>query len=159
MRSILTIFCEAFMIEAMWLWAALGLILLGVEMASGTMYVLWFGVAALCVTLALWLFPAMPNAAQFFMFAILSLGSLALWRLNYKHSSADSRLGQSRGEEIGRVGTVIETCSAQQLGKISFTQGVMGSREWSAVSNETLEIGSQAKIVAVEGNTLRICKA
>jgi membrane protein implicated in regulation of membrane protease activity len=147
------------MIEAMWMWGALGLILLSVEMATGTFYVLWFGVAALCVTVALWLFPAISNAAQFAMFAVLSLGSLALWRLNYKHTSADSPLGQSRGEEIGRVGTVIEPCSPQQLGKISFTQGLMGSRDWPAVSDETLEIGSQAKIVAVEGNTLRICKA
>lgn len=147
------------MIETMWMWGALGLILLGVEMATGTFYVLWFGVAALCVTVAMWLFPAMPNAAQFAMFAALSLGSLALWRLNYKHTSTDSRLGQSRGEEIGRVGTVTATCSSLKLGKISFTQGVMGSRDWTAVSDDTLEIGSQAKIVAVEGNTLRIAKA
>jgi hypothetical protein len=147
------------MIEAMWMWGALGLILLGVEMATGTLYVLWFGVAALCVTVMMWLFPAMPNAMQFSLFAALSLGSLALWRLNYKHSSTDSRLGQSRGEEIGRVGTVTETCSARQVGKIHFTQGVMGSRNWSVVSDDTLEAGSQAKVVAVEGNTLRIAKA
>lgn len=147
------------MIEAMWMWGALGLILLGVEMASGTLYVLWFGVAALSVTLVLWLFPAMPNAAQFSMFAALSLGSLALWRLNYKHTSTDSRLGQSRGEEIGRIGTVSQACSAQQVGKISFTQGVMGSREWPAVSDDPLAVGSQAKIVAVEGNSLRIAQA
>lgn len=147
------------MMEAMWMWGALGLILLGVEMATGTFYVLWFGVAALCVTVAMWLFPAMPNAVQFSMFAALSLGSLALWRLNYKQSSTNSSLGQSRGEEIGRIGTVTQTCSAGQVGKIQFTQGVMGSRDWAAVSDDTLEVGSQAKIVAVEGNTLRIIQA
>jgi membrane protein implicated in regulation of membrane protease activity len=147
------------MMEAMWMWGALGLILLGVEMATGTLYVLWFGVAALCVTVVMWLFPAMPNAAQFSMFAALSLGSLALWRLNYKNNASNSRLGQSRGEEIGRVGTVTQTCSARQVGKIHFTQGVMGSRDWPAVSDDTLEIGSQATIVAVEGNTLRIAQA
>ncbi len=65
------------MIEAMWMWGALGLILLGVEMATGTLYVLWFGVAALCVTVVMWLFPAMPNAMQFSLFAALSL---ARWR-------------------------------------------------------------------------------
>jgi len=146
------------MIEPMWIWGALGLVLLGVEMATGTFYVLWFGVAALCVTIAMWLFPNMPNAIQYVMFAALSLGSLAIWRLNYKKTSTNSRVGQSEGEEIGRTGTVIETCSASKSGKISFTQGVMGSREWVAISNETIEIGSNAKVVAVEGNELRIAK-
>lgn len=146
------------MIEPMWIWGALGLVLLGVEMATGTFYVLWFGVAALCVTIAMWLFPNMPNAMQYVMFAALSLGSLAIWRLNYKKTSTNSRVGQSQGEEIGRIGTVIETCSATKSGKISFTQGVMGSREWVAISNETIEIGSNAKVVAVEGNELRIAK-
>ncbi|MEY3743223.1 MAG: hypothetical protein RLZZ541_278, partial [Pseudomonadota bacterium] len=36
--------------------------------------------------------------------------------------------------------------------------GVMGSRIWSAISDESLDVGSSAKIVAVEGNTLRIVK-
>lgn len=139
-------------------WGALGLVLIGVEMATGTFYVLWFGVAALCVTIAMWLFPNMPNALQYVMFAALSLGSLAIWRLNYKKTSTNSRVGQSQGEEIGRIGTVIETCSATKSGKISFTQGVMGSREWVAISNETIEIGGNAKVVAVEGNELRIAK-
>lgn len=146
------------MIEPMWVWGALGLVLLGVEMVTGTFYVLWFGVAALCVTVAMWIFPNTPNATQYAMFAALSLGSLAIWRLNYKKTSTDSRIGQSKGEEIGRVGTIFETCSATQSGKIRFTQGVMGSREWSAISNETIEIGSNAKIVAVEGNELRVIK-
>ncbi len=146
------------MIEPMWIWGALGLILLGVEIATGTFYVLWFGVAALCVTIAMLLFPNMPNAMQYAMFAALSLGSLAIWRLNYKKTATDSRVGQSQGEEIGRIGTIIKTCSATQSGKIHFTQGVMGSREWVAVSNEIIETGCNAKVVAVEGNELRIVK-
>ncbi|MEI8362300.1 MAG: NfeD family protein [Betaproteobacteria bacterium] len=146
------------MIEAMWVWGAIGLILLAVEMATGTFYVLWFGVAALCVTIAMWLFPNMPNAIQYVMFAALSLGSLAVWRLNYKKTSKDSRVGQSQGEEIGRTGTVTEPCSATQNGKIRFTQGVMGSREWAAISDSPIEAGSLATIIAVEGNALRISK-
>ncbi|MDP2248747.1 MAG: NfeD family protein, partial [Nitrosomonadales bacterium] len=33
--------------ESTWLWGILGLILLAVEMATGTFYILWFGIAAL----------------------------------------------------------------------------------------------------------------
>jgi hypothetical protein len=146
------------MIEAMWIWGAIGLILLAVEMATNTFYVLWFAIAALCVATVMWVFPNTSHAIQFAMFAALSLGSLAIWRLKYKKTDKSSRVGQAQGEEIGRTGTVIETCSATQNGKIRFTQGVMGSREWAAISDETIEAGSDATVVAVEGNALRILK-
>lgn len=144
------------MIDAMWMWGALGLVLLAIEMASGTVYVLWFGISALCVAIATWVFPAMPSAMQFAIFAALSIGSLAIWKLNYKKTETHSRVGQAQGEEIGRFGTVVVACSATQIGKIQFTQGLMGSREWPAVANETISEGTQARVVAVEGNALRI---
>lgn len=145
--------------EPMWMWAALGIILLAVEMATVTFYVLWFGVAALCVGIAMWIYPGMSVAAQYTSFAVLSLSSLAIWRLNYKKTSTDTRVGQSQGDEIGRVGTVIETASLQQNGKIRFAQGLMGSREWAAIADETIEAGSNASVVAVVGNALKISKS
>ena len=146
------------MIDAMWVWGAIGLVLLAVEMATGTFYILWFGVAGLCVAVATWLLPNMPQAIQYAMFAILSLGSLAIWRFNYKKTETHSRIGQAKGEEIGRVGTVIETVTLKENGKIRFAQGLMGSREWIAIADETIEQGSDAIVIAVVGNTLRISK-
>lgn len=141
-----------------WMWGILGLILLAAEMLSGTFYVLWFGIAALIVATLLWLFPAMPLALQLLLYTFLSLGSLFIWRRYYKKNSADSRVGQSQGDEIGRVGIVVEAVSTVQNGRIQFAQGVMGSREWTAVSDETIEAGSHAIIVAIEGNSLRVKK-
>lgn len=146
------------MIDAMWIWGAIGLLLLAVEISTGTIYVLWFGISALCVAFATWIFPNIPPAMQFAIFAALSIGSLAIWRLNYKKTETHSRVGQAQGEEIGRTGTVIESVNVNQNGKISFVQGLMGSREWVAVANEPIEAGSQAKVVAVEGNALRIVR-
>lgn len=146
------------MIDAIWIWGAIGLLLLAIEISTGTFYVLWFAVAALCVAFATWVFPNMLPAVQFAVFAALSIGSLAIWRLNYKKTETHSRVGQAQGEEIGRTGTVIESVNPNQNGKISFAQGLMGSREWMAVASESIEAGSQAKVVAVEGNALRIAK-
>jgi membrane protein implicated in regulation of membrane protease activity len=146
------------MIESMWIWGALGLVLLALEMATGTFYIVWFGIAAICVSIALWVIPQLHVAIQFAMFAGLSLGSLAIWKLHYQKTETHSRVGQAQGEEIGRVGTVIESVSPQHNGKIRFTQGLMGSREWVAVANENLEAGSEAVVVAVEGNALRIAQ-
>lgn len=142
--------------NAMWIWAALGLVLLAVEMATGTFYVLWLGISALSVAIALWMFPNIPQALQLAMFAALSISSLAIWKLNYKKHETHSRVGQAQGEEIGRLGTVIEACNTNQVGKIRFTQGLMGAREWAAVSNETIAKDVEATVVAVEGNQLRI---
>jgi inner membrane protein len=144
------------MIETMWLWGVLGLVLLAAEMATGTFYVLWFGVAALIIAILTWLMPSMSVAVQLFLFSILSIGSLFVWRSYYKKTETHSRVGQAQGEEIGRVGTIIEPVSAMQNGRIQFTQGVMGSREWDAVANEAIEAGKQAIVVAVEGNSLRV---
>jgi membrane protein implicated in regulation of membrane protease activity len=146
------------MIEAMWIWGALGLILLALEMATGTFYVLWFGIAAVCVSIALWVYPAMPVALQFAMYAGLSLGSLAIWKLHYQKTETHSRVGQAQGEEIGRIGTIIDAAGPNQNGKIRFTQGLMGSREWVAVSSQPIDAGSEATVVAVEGNALRVTK-
>lgn len=144
------------MIETMWLWGVLGLVLLAAEMATGTFYVLWFGVAALIIAILTWLMPSMSVAVQLFLFSILSIGSLFVWRSYYKKTETHSRVGQAQGEEIGRVGTIIEPVSAMQNGRIQFTQGVMGSREWVAVADEAIEAGKQAVVIAVEGNSLRV---
>ncbi len=144
--------------EPMWMWAAIGIILLAVEMATGTFYVLWFGIAALCVAIAMWIFPSISEAVQYVVYAALSLSSLTVWKLYYKKTSTNSRIGQSKGEEIGRVGLVIETASSKKNGKIRFTQGLMGSREWTAIADETIEAGGEAIVVAVVGNALKILK-
>ena len=142
--------------NAMWIWAALGLLLLAVEMATGTFYVLWLGISALSVAIALWVFPNIAQALQLAMFAVLSISSLAIWKLNYKKHETHSRVGQAQGEEIGRTGTVILACSPNQVGKIHFTQGLMGAREWAAVSSEPIAKDVEARVIAVEGNQLRI---
>jgi hypothetical protein len=148
------------MIEPMWIWGVLGVLLLAAEIAiTGTLYTLWFSIAALCVAVLLWLFPETSYAVQFTVFAVLSLGSLAIWRRYYKKTDTDYRVGQSQGEEIGRIGIVIEATGPTKNGAIRFTQGLMGSREWIAVSDEPIEVGSNASVVAVEGNSLRVAKS
>lgn len=145
------------MLELTWLWGILGLVLLAAEMATGTFYILWFGIAALIVCLLLWLFPGMHLDLQLFIFAAFALGALAIWKRYYKKSAAnDLKIGQSQGDEVGRVGTITEAVSRQHNGRIRFAQGVMGSREWIAIAQEPLEVGTEAEIVAVVGNALSV---
>jgi len=145
-------------VDALWGWGILGLVLLAFEMATGTFYVLWFGIAALTVAIALSVIPSIGIAVQLLLFSVLSLGSLAIWKRFYQKTGTDLKVGQSQGDEIGRVGTVIEAVSAKKNGRIQFAQGVMGSREWTAIANEDIEVGTDAVIVSIEGNSLRIRK-
>lgn len=142
--------------ENIWIWGILGLGLLAVEMGTGTFYILWFGISALCISVGLWVMPTLPLVVQLFLFAALSLGSLAIWKMYYKKTDTHLRIGQSQGDEIGRVGTIIEPVSLKQNGRIQFAQGVMGSREWSAIANEDIETGAEAVITGIEGNALRV---
>ena len=79
------------MTEAVWVWAIIGSILLAVEiMVAGTLYALWFSIAAFCVAGLVWLLPETSYAMQFLVFAVLSLGSLAIWRRFYKKNETKS---------------------------------------------------------------------
>lgn len=144
------------MLEPVWGWAILGIVLLGVEILSGTFYLLWFGISSLLIGILLWVFPQTSLATQLLLFSVLSLCSLTAWRTYYRQHSPDLRIGQSRGEEIGRTGIVIEAVSVEGSGRIQFTQGLMGAREWAAVADEAIPTGEHAVVVAVEGNSLRI---
>lgn len=144
--------------NVMWLWGILGLTLLAVEMMTGTLFVLWFGIAALVLTVLVWLVPSLSISVQLLIYAISALGSLFVWRHFYQKSEITYRTGQSQGDEIGLVGIVIHEVSPHHSGTIQFAQGVMGSREWPAVSDEHIEAGILAEIIAIEGNTLRVMK-
>lgn len=146
--------------DLVWVWGILGLVLLGLEMATGTFYILWFGIAGLLLALIVSAFPNMDISLQVFAYAALSLGSLFVYKRYYKGSEKDDlKVGQSKGDEIGKQGTIIEAVSGTQNGRIRFAQGVMGSKEWVAISDEEIAVGTVAQVVAVEGNALRVVTA
>lgn len=145
--------------EMMWIWAAIGVVLIAVEiLAIGTMYVFWFGLAALFMAVIAWIAPGIDLSLQIITYAVASLGTLLLWRRFQNNSNGDSVVGQSRGEEIGRIGAVLKQTGPALNGSIGFTQGLMGSREWVSVSDQVIEVGETARVVAVEGNALRVEK-
>ena len=145
--------------QPIWSWAILGLVLLGFEMLTGTFYILWFGVAALCVALLLALIPDAGLQTQLLAFAMLSLTSLAVWRRKYKAHSPRSLVGQSHDDTIGKIGHITAAVSPAQTGTITFTIPVMSSREWTAIADEAIAVGETAEVVAIAGNFLRVKRA
>lgn len=145
--------------QPVWTWAIIGLILLSIELLSGTFFILWFGVSALGVALLLVLYPALPLPWQLLAFSLLSLTTLAVWRVRYRKQGTGPRVGQSRDDTIGKVGRLTTGVSPAQPGTIVFPVAVMGSRTWTVVSDDTLPPGENAEVTGIEGNFLRIQRA
>lgn len=141
--------------QAGWWWCGLGLILLCSEMLLGTLYLLWLGIAALVMAVFTLLWAEMPLALQAVNYAVLAVLALAMMRKLEKQKPT-LRIGQAQGEEIGREGIVTVAISPLQPGKIRFSQGVLGSREWVAYADTAIAEQQAAKIIAVEGNSLRV---
>lgn len=138
-----------------WVWCGFGLLLLCAEMLLGTVYLLWLGIAALAMSALLLGWHGMPLALQAVNYAVLSAAALAIMRQRERRSPG-LRVGQSQGDEIGREGVVIAAISPAQPGRIRFSQGVMGSREWVAYADCAIAEQQPARIIAVEGNSLRV---
>lgn len=141
--------------QAGWWWCGLGLVLVCSEMLIGTLYLLWLGIAALVMAVFTLLWAEMPLALQAVNYAVLAVLALAMMRKLEKQKPT-LRVGQAQGEEIGREGIVTLAISPLQPGKIRFSQGVLGSREWVAYADTAIAEQQAAKIIAVEGNSLRV---
>lgn len=65
-----------------WVWLALGLVLIVVEIAAAGFFVLWFAIGALIVSWLVWLWPDQGLASQILAWAGLStLMTLAWFKL------------------------------------------------------------------------------
>lgn len=63
-----------------WHWWALGAVLLALEIASTTQYLLWPGIAALVVGSLKFFVPSMDGRFSVFLFALLSVVATVLWK-------------------------------------------------------------------------------
>jgi membrane protein implicated in regulation of membrane protease activity len=76
MQSV-TLFLDS---QPAWHWWALGAILLAVEIASTTQYLLWPGIAALIVGVLKFLDPALDGRLAVFLFAVIAVAATATWK-------------------------------------------------------------------------------
>jgi inner membrane protein len=131
-----------------WQWLALGLILVILEMASsGGFYVVFFGVAAIAISLLHALDLAGPAWVQLLLFAGLSVGSLLVFRnpllrwmkLDQPATDVDSLLGD--------VAVPLEDIAAGAVGRAELRGTV-----WSARNNgmAPLTRGQRCRVVRVE---------
>lgn len=138
-----------------WLWAILGLLLIGGEMLAPGVFLIWLGLAAL-VTGAIVGITGMGWQAAMLVFAVLAVICVLAGRLLTRRRSEepDAATGlNDRGRQlIGKVFRLEATMTGGE-GRIR-----VGDSSWRVIGPELLA-GTEIKVVRVEGATLVVEKA
>jgi hypothetical protein len=146
-----------------WWWIALALGLGAIEIVTVTYFMLWLGLAAFTVGIAMAMFPAMPGTSQLLTFALLAiLYTVIGWVFVRRRqpTDGDPALNRRSAAQIGRQALVTGT----------FTAGVgwveIDGVRWRARladpdggGAEPLETGATMSITDADGMTLIVAPA
>ncbi len=138
-----------------WHWIAFGIILVVAEIVVPLFVVIWFGLAAIMIGV-LDLFLATAFIPEFALWIGLSLVLLFLW-FRYFQQKDLTESGQA-DFRLDTKGIVTETIAHGERGKVRFEAPVLGSSQWQATSDETLQIGDVIRIVDINGQLIKVKK-
>jgi inner membrane protein len=137
-------------------WIALGIALLGLELATGTTFLLWPAVAA-WLTGILLLFLPLGLPAQLTIFAAATLATTLTGRTYLKGrllgAGGDPTMNDRASQLVGARGTAA-TVFENGVGRVR-----LGDSEWRGESRETIAAGDALVVIAVEGATLTVRRA
>jgi membrane protein implicated in regulation of membrane protease activity len=134
-----------------WLWFGIFLVALAFEFATADLVSIWFSLGAV-PSFILSLFEVNP-VIQVLSFILVTTALLLFTRpvvikyfkVNEIKTNVDSVIGQE-----GIVTTII---MSNGIGRIK-----LRSQEWSAIADETIEVGQKIRVLDVEGNKLIVKK-
>ncbi|HET9664360.1 MAG TPA: NfeD family protein, partial [Burkholderiales bacterium] len=137
----------------------LGIVLMLLELAVPSFFLVWFGLGALIVGALMVVLPSVPFAFQILAWTAASLLFVWLWFKVFKPNLYKSRAGMARGSLIGEVGLVTRDIRPYEKGQIRFQKPILGEEVWESVSEEEIRVGERVRVLEVEGNTLKVSKA
>jgi len=139
-----------------WHWVVLGIVLLLLELAVPAFFLVWFGLGALIVGVALLAVPALSFAWQVLVWIVCSLAFIWLWFKVFKPGLYKTRAGMSKGAVVGEIGLVIRDIRPFEKGQIRFQKPVLGDEVWESIADEEIKTGERVKVLDVEGNILKV---
>lgn len=144
-----------------WHWLAIGLILLGFELALGTIDLLWISAAAMLTALFKWVMPAPIDGleGQLLFFAVTSVALLVLGRTAFagmRHQESDRPLLNKRMESMIGTRALVTKAFMAGAGKVK-----IGDTEWLAlaVNGEDFAVGTAVLIQGVDATTVKVSAA
>jgi len=141
-------------IEPWHFYFGIAVVLLALEMLTGTFDLLWLGLAALGGALVAWLLPEntwLPMLAT----ALLAVGlSILGWRWKKKGLQGAKGYHDPIDALINKKGKVVEAIGPQHMGIVR-----VGSETWSAASDEALAVGEQVIITGRSSTVVQVKRA
>jgi membrane protein implicated in regulation of membrane protease activity len=139
-----------------WHWVVLGIVVMLLELAVPAFFLIWFGLGALIVGIALLAIPALAFAWQVALWIICSVAFILLWFKVFKPGLYKTRAGTAKGAVIGEIGLVIRDIRPFEKGQIRFQKPVLGDEVWDSLAEEEFKVGERVKVLDVEGNILKV---
>jgi inner membrane protein len=138
-------------------WVILGLLLGLMELMITSFYVIWFGLGALLVGLLMLLFPDMGGSLQIVLWTVFSVAMTVLWVKVFRQ--ADKTRAGTADAALGEFGVLANAVEPMGRGEVRFQKPVLGSDTWPCVADEVIAAGQRVKVVAVDGQILRVAKS
>ncbi|KRG46580.1 hypothetical protein ARC20_00140 [Stenotrophomonas panacihumi] len=133
-------------------WAAVALLLFAAEALAPGAFMLWMGFAATALFVAVWVVPGIPLLVQVVAFVVLSFVSVQAYRTWFRRGErqSDQPLLNRRAEQlVGRV-VRVEQAIVGGRGRVKIDDAF-----W-VVAGPDLPVGTEVRVVAVDGMTLKV---
>lgn len=140
-----------------WVWIAIGLGLGIIEMLSFSFFLIWPGLAALAVGVAMWIVPSMTGTMQVLTFAGLSILFTLIGRyfvLSRTPTSEAPGLNNRAVQMIGRTAIVVDGFAGEAMGNVE----VDGIRWRARLDHDgpAPAAGEVLRITSASGMTLHV---
>ncbi|WP_223871819.1 NfeD family protein [Candidatus Dactylopiibacterium carminicum] len=140
---------------AWWHWLVLGFALCVAELAMPAFVLIWFGLGALLVGVLTWLLP-FGLVAQVVAWTVFSAAMLAVWLRYFRDRRQTTRAGASDAA-IGEIGLLVRGVQPfGPPGEVLFQRPLLGSDRWLCNADVALPPNARVRVVAVEGNVVRV---
>jgi membrane protein implicated in regulation of membrane protease activity len=138
-----------------WHWLALGVVLLALEIATPTNYLLWPGIAALLIGALKFIVPGLDGIFSIFLFAVLAVASTIVWQksgFGMATAAAPNNLNARMETYLGRMGTASGDFVAGR-GAI-----LLDDTRWTAavVDGSDPKNGDMLQVTGADGTVLRV---
>lgn len=141
-----------------WYWAVGGIVLIVAELAVPAFALIWFGMGALVVALAVALF-SVGLTVQLTLWLIVSLAMVAGWFKVFKPTMHKTRIGMSDANVLGEIGVLVHEVAPFAKGQVRFQKPILGADVWECIAEEsagTIKSGERVKVLDVEGSFLKV---
>lgn len=143
---------------AWWHWAVGGIVLILAELAIPSFVVIWFGLGALAVALAVAV-AHIGLTTQLVLWLIVSLAFVVGWFKVFRPEQHKTRIGMADANVVGEIGVLVRGVASFEKGQVRFQKPILGADVWDCIADENIASGERVRVLDVEGSFLKVGRA